>query len=95
VSGTQTIYGMHAVRVMLERHPARVLTVRLDERREDARVRAIEALAREHQRQVLRVDMHSLRQRLGNVAHQGVAADIVPLPPWREEELLGALAHAK
>jgi len=92
VTGTQTIYGVHAVRVMLERQPARVLSVRLAERREDPRVRAIETLAREHQRPVQRVDMHSLRQQLGDVAHQGVAADIAPLPPWTEEQLLAALA---
>jgi len=92
VTGTQTIYGVHAVRVMLERQPARVLSVRLAERREDPRVRAIETLAREHQRPVQRVDMHSLRQQLGDVAHQGVAADIAPLPPWTEERLLAALA---
>jgi 23S rRNA (guanosine2251-2'-O)-methyltransferase len=94
VTGTQTIYGMHAVRVMLERHPARVLAVRLAERREDPRVRAIEALAREHQRPVQRVDTQSLRQRLGDVAHQGVAAEVAPLPPWREDELLAALVGA-
>ena len=92
MTGTQTIYGVHAVRVMLERQPARVLSVRLAERREDPRVRAIETLAREHQRPVQRVDMHSLRQQLGDVAHQGVAADIAPLPPWTEEQLLAALA---
>ena len=92
MTGTQTIYGVHAVRVMLERQPARVLSVRLAERREDPRVRAIETLAREHQRPVQRVDMHSLRQQLGDVVHQGVAADIAPLPPWTEERLLAALA---
>ncbi|HZC86696.1 MAG TPA: 23S rRNA (guanosine(2251)-2'-O)-methyltransferase RlmB [Steroidobacteraceae bacterium] len=88
---SETIYGMHAVRVMLERHADRVLTVRLAEQRDDPRVRAIEELARRHQRPVQRVDAHSLRQQLGDVAHQGVAAEITPLPPWSEDELLAAL----
>jgi len=88
---SETIYGMHAVRVMLERHPDRVLTVRLAEQRDDPRARGIEELARRHQRPVQRVDMHSLRQQLGDVAHQGVAAEITPLPPWSEDELLAAL----
>ena len=88
---SETIYGMHAVRVMLERHPDRVLTVRLAEQRDDPRARAIEELARRQQRAVQRVDMHSLRQQLGDVAHQGVAAEITPLPPWSEDELLAAL----
>ena len=92
---TETIYGMHTVRVMLERHPERVHSVRIAERREDPRVRAIDALAQRHRRPVQRVDAQTLKQLLGDVAHQGVAADITPLPPWTEDELLAALAGAK
>src|SRR5215475_4045502 len=91
---SETIYGMHAVRVMLERHAQRVLNVRLAEQRGDARVREIEELAHRAQRPVQRVDLHSLRQQLGDVAHQGVAADINPLPPWTEDDLLAALQGA-
>ena len=93
---TETLYGMHAVRVMLERHAERVLNVRLAEQRNDPRAREIEELARRQQRPVQRVAMHSLRQELGDVAHQGVTAEITPLPPWSEDELLAALqaAHA-
>jgi 23S rRNA (guanosine2251-2'-O)-methyltransferase len=91
----ETIYGMHAVRVMLERHPERVLAVRLAEQRDDPRARAIEELARRHERPVQRIDAHSLRQQLGDVAHQGVAAEIAPLPPWTEDELLAALQVAR
>ena len=92
---SETIYGMHAVRVMLERHADRVLTVLLAEQRDDPRTRAIEELARRHQRPVQRVDTHSLRQQLGDVAHQGVAAEITPLPPWSEDELLAALQEVR
>ena len=91
MKGTETIYGMHAVRVMLERHPERVHSVRIAEGREDPRVRAIDELARRHQRPVQRVEVHALKRLLGDVAHQGVAADITPLPPWTEDELLVAL----
>jgi 23S rRNA (guanosine2251-2'-O)-methyltransferase len=89
--GTETIYGMHAVRVMLERHPQRVLAVRLAERRDDPRARLIEELARRHQRPLERLDAQALRQLLGDVVHQGVAADITPLTPWSEDDLLTAL----
>jgi 23S rRNA (guanosine2251-2'-O)-methyltransferase len=92
---SETIYGMHAVRVMLERHADRVLHVCLAERRDDPRARQIEELARRNERPVQRVDMHSLRQQLGEVAHQGVAAEITPLPPWGEDELLEALQSAR
>ena len=93
MKGTETIYGMHAVRVMLERHPERVHSVRIAEQRDDPRVRAIDELARRHQRPVQRVEVRALQQLLGDVAHQGVAADITPLPPWSEDELLAALQN--
>lgn len=91
---TDTIYGVHAVRVILERHPSRVHTVLLAGRRENARMRVIEELARRHGLPVERMDLAALQQLLGEVAHQGVAADIAPLPPWSEDELLAALGSA-
>jgi 23S rRNA (guanosine2251-2'-O)-methyltransferase len=95
MKGAETIFGLHAVRVMLERHPERVHTVRIAERRVDPRIRAIDELARRHHRPVERVDAHTLRELLGDVAHQGVAADVTPLPPWSEDQLLAALQSAK
>jgi len=92
VKAADTVYGMHAVRVMLERHPERVVSVRLSERRDDPRVRRIEELARQHNRPVQRVDAHSLKQMLGDVAHQGVVAEIASLPAWTEDTLLAALS---
>jgi len=87
-----TLYGIHPVRVMLERHADRVLLVRIATERADARVRLIEELALRHARPLERVELRSLTQLLGDVAHQGVAADIIPLPPWTEDQLLAALA---
>ncbi|MGH8293899.1 MAG: 23S rRNA (guanosine(2251)-2'-O)-methyltransferase RlmB [Steroidobacteraceae bacterium] len=89
--GTQTIYGLHAVRAMLQRHPERVTAVRMAERREDPRAREIEELARRRQIPVQRVAARVLGQRLGDVAHQGVIADVRPLPPWTEDDLLTAV----
>ncbi len=93
--GTQTIYGLHAVRAMLERHPQRVLGVRLAEHRGDARARAIEELAQRAGISVRRVDNQALKQQLGEVAHQGVAAEVVPLAPWDEDQLLAALSSVQ
>jgi 23S rRNA (guanosine2251-2'-O)-methyltransferase len=90
---TQTLYGMHAVRLMLERHPERVLTVLLAERREDPRGRAIEELAQRQSRPLRRVTADALRQALGDVTHQGVAAEVAPLAPWTEDDLLSALTR--
>jgi 23S rRNA (guanosine2251-2'-O)-methyltransferase len=89
------IYGLHAVQSLLKRHPDRVLELRLTERRDDPRMRAIEALAREHGTKVVRVDAQELQQALGGVTHQGIAADIVPLAPWSEDDLIGALTEAR
>jgi 23S rRNA (guanosine2251-2'-O)-methyltransferase len=76
---------------MLERHPQRVINVRLAEQREDARGRAIEELARRQQRPVQRTDRQGLTKLLGEVSHQGIAAEISPLPPWSEDDLLTKL----
>lgn len=92
--GTQTIYGLHTVRTMLQRHPERVRAVRVAERRDDPRAREVDELARRSQIPVERVDARALDQKLGDAAHQGVAADIEPLPPWTEDDLLAAVQSA-
>jgi 23S rRNA (guanosine2251-2'-O)-methyltransferase len=95
MKSAETIFGLHPVRIMLERHPERVLTVRLAERRDDPRVRVIEELARRQRRPVERLDAYALKRLVGDVVHQGVAAQITPLPPWSEDELLAALQSAR
>ena len=94
MKSAETIYGIHAVRVMLERHPERVSLVRLSDRRDDPRARRIEELARQHGRPIQRIDAQALKQALGDVAHQGVLAEIVSMAPWTEDSLLGALESA-
>jgi 23S rRNA (guanosine2251-2'-O)-methyltransferase len=91
----ETIYGLHAVRAMLERHPDRVITVRISERRDDPRSKQIEDLAKQHGRPLERIDANALKQLLGDVAHQGVVAEISPLPPWTEDTLVTALQTAQ
>lgn len=71
------------------------MAVRLADRREDPRIKEIEDLARKHGRQVQRVDANALKHTLGDVAHQGVVAEIEPLSPWSEDDLLDALQNAK
>jgi 23S rRNA (guanosine2251-2'-O)-methyltransferase len=91
----ETIYGLHAVRSLLARQPERVIAVRLAASRDDPRARDIEDLAKKNGRPVQRIDAHALKQTLGDVAHQGVAAEIEPLPPWSEDDLLAALETAR
>jgi 23S rRNA (guanosine2251-2'-O)-methyltransferase len=94
MSNRELIYGLHAVQSLLKRHPDRVLELRLAERRDDPRMRALESLARERGTKMLRVDAQTLQKELGDVAHQGVAAEVLPLAPWSEDDLVSALTTA-
>ena len=91
MSAVQTIYGLHAVRAVLMRHPQRVRMVRLARERDDARMREIEALARRQGCRIERLEAGRLKQIASDVAHQGVLAEIEPLPPWTENDLLEAV----
>jgi 23S rRNA (guanosine2251-2'-O)-methyltransferase len=93
-AGAQLIYGLHAVRAILARHPQRVLSVRIARGRDDPRAREIEALARRYERPVERMAPEALSRATGEVSHQGVTAEVEPLPPWSEDDLLSALAAA-
>ncbi|MGH8228187.1 MAG: 23S rRNA (guanosine(2251)-2'-O)-methyltransferase RlmB [Steroidobacteraceae bacterium] len=88
---TEMAYGIHAVRALLERHPDRVREVSIVREREDPRARQLETLARERAIAVRRVEAEVLRRRVGDAAHQGVIAEITPLAPWSEDDLLSAL----
>ncbi len=90
----ETIYGLHTVKAMLERHADRVITLRISERRDDPRVKEIEGLAKQRGRPIQRIDADALKQLLGDVAHQGVLAEVSPLPPWTEDMLVTALGTA-
>lgn len=93
-AGTQIIYGLHAVRAILTRHPERVLGLKIMRGREDSRARELETLAARQGRPVERVDVEALTRALGEVVHQGVAAEITPLPAWSEDDLLSAIASS-
>ncbi len=95
MSDSQLIYGLHAVQSLLKRHPDRVIELQLTERRDDPRLRALEALARERGTKVIRVDAQVLQKALGDVAHQGVAAQVLPIAPWSEDDLIAALAEVQ
>jgi 23S rRNA (guanosine2251-2'-O)-methyltransferase len=91
VKAAQRIYGLHAVRAALLRHPERVHVVRIADCRDDARAAEIAKLARRHGLVVERIGSNALKQALGDVAHQGVLAEVEPLPPWSEDDLLDAV----
>ncbi|MGH8142022.1 MAG: 23S rRNA (guanosine(2251)-2'-O)-methyltransferase RlmB [Steroidobacteraceae bacterium] len=90
----EAVYGLHAVRALLTRHPQRVVRVLLQRGRQDERAQQIEQLARSGGRPVERIDAERLAARLGNVVHQGIAAEVEALAPWNEEQLITAVTSA-
>jgi 23S rRNA (guanosine2251-2'-O)-methyltransferase len=90
-SQTELIYGMHAVRALLLRDAARVRRVLLLRGRQDARAQEIERLADAAGCRLERVEGERLTQRLGDVVHQGVAAEVEALVPWNEDQLIEAV----
>ena len=54
-------------------------------------MREIEALAAQHQLTVQRVNPDLLRRQLGDVAHQGIAAEVTPAQMWNEDDLYTVL----
>jgi 23S rRNA (guanosine2251-2'-O)-methyltransferase len=91
---SEKIYGLHAVRALLTRHAARVSAITITEGRNDPRVGEVEALARKNGTRVNRAPSANFKQLFGDAVHQGIYADVQPLPPWREEELVGAITAA-
>src|SRR4051812_28819920 len=84
------VYGVHAVRALLLRHAARVTSVTIAEGREP-RVLEIQTLAQKAGKAVKRAPAATFKQLFGDAVHQGVYAEVEPLPPWQEEALVAAI----
>lgn len=81
------VFGLHAVRTLLQRHPKRALALLLQKGREDARTAELMSIA---QRAEVRVEWREPRelQRLsGSEHHQGACLQIQPLGPLGEGAL--------
>jgi 23S rRNA (guanosine2251-2'-O)-methyltransferase len=89
---SEKVYGVHAVRALLERHSARVSAVTIVEGRAEPRVAELQALAQKAGKPVKRVAAATFKQLFGDAVHQGVYVDVQPLAPWREEELVAGIA---
>ena len=87
-------YGIHAVRVLLTRHPQRVRRVLLAGGRDAGRLAEIRALAQRAGVQVAAADDALLAKLAEGERHQGVVAEIVPRAGDPETQLEEALEAA-
>src|SRR5512135_620853 len=84
-------YGIHAVRVLLTRHPQRVRRVLLAGGRDAGRLAEIRTLAQQSGVQVAAADDALLAKLAEGERHQGVVAEIVPRAGDPETQLEEAL----
>ncbi len=85
------VYGLHAVKAVLERAPERVLELWLAQPRDDARSRDLRERAHTAGVRIQSVGAEALAKLVGEVAHQGAVAAVRPLKPWDEHDLLESL----
>ncbi|MEO8017970.1 MAG: 23S rRNA (guanosine(2251)-2'-O)-methyltransferase RlmB [Pseudomonadota bacterium] len=88
---SEKVYGLHAVRALLTRHAERVTEVTIAEARGDPRVIEIQALAQKAGKPVKRAPPAAFKTMFGDAVHQGVYVNVLPLPLWREEELIAGI----
>jgi 23S rRNA (guanosine2251-2'-O)-methyltransferase len=88
------VYGLHAVRAVIDRAPERVLELWMAEPRQDARARDLKERVHGAGLKVQMVGNESLAKLAGDVTHQGVVAAVRPLKPWDEETLIASLNEA-
>jgi 23S rRNA (guanosine2251-2'-O)-methyltransferase len=88
---SEKVYGLHAVRALLLRHPERVQNLTIVEGRSEPRTAEINKLAAAAGKSVKRAAPAVFKQLFGEAVHQGVFVDVLPLASWREEELIAAI----
>lgn len=92
---TQAVaYGMHAVRVLLERSPQRVRRILLAQGKEAGRHAELRALAQQASVEVSNADAALLEKLSDGGRHQGVVAEVAPRPGDPETQLEEALEAA-
>lgn len=79
-SSTALIVGVHAVVSILNHSPERVQELWLSNKRDDERLRSVEAAAEKAGKAVLRVPVESLEDKAPGMPHQGVVAIVEPAP---------------
>jgi 23S rRNA (guanosine2251-2'-O)-methyltransferase len=79
VSEAALIFGLHAVRTLLQQKPERAASLVLQKGREDARVKELVKLAEAHKIKVEYRDPRELDRLAGDERHQGACLNIKPM----------------
>lgn len=84
----ELIFGIHAVQTAIKQDPDNVISVLLDRKRQDKRVKPIRDLAQQFNIRIEEVDGRTLDQKAGrDNQHQGVAAYYQPAEALNENDL--------
>ena len=89
---TDWIYGIHTLDTIIQRQAWRIKALYVAEQRQDKRLAALIAAANAAGIKVQTATKAQLQQWLGDVSHQGVAANCVPTPLYQEADLEQLLA---
>jgi 23S rRNA (guanosine2251-2'-O)-methyltransferase len=87
VSDVSIVFGLHAVRILLQQHPERVLVLMLQKGREDARTTELMNIAQHAQIRIERREVRELERIAGSEHHQGACLQIRPIGPLGEGAL--------
>ena len=87
MSAVGIVYGVHAVKMLLERHPERVRQLWLQQGRDDARSAGLRRLAEGRGTQVATRPAAELDRLAAGGAHQGVVAEVTAAAARSEDDL--------
>jgi 23S rRNA (guanosine2251-2'-O)-methyltransferase len=94
MSEASWVFGLHAVRTLLQRHANKVSQLLIVRSRDDARMNEVLKLAREHEVKIEFRSSHELDQLANGERHQGVLAQLQRVENLGEGALDEILDHA-
>jgi len=96
VKSSTFIYGLHAVKAVLEKRPDEIQALYLKSTlSQDAKIQAILALAKQHAIAIQWKSAEDFQRQFGDVVHQGIAANLQSKKIEDEYALLDLLAQQK
>ncbi|HVY22041.1 MAG TPA: 23S rRNA (guanosine(2251)-2'-O)-methyltransferase RlmB [Steroidobacteraceae bacterium] len=94
MSDATVVFGLHAVRVLLQRHATKVVQLSVQRGREDARINEVIKLAREQNIKIEQRNSHDMDQLVQGESHQGVIAQLKKIDNLGEGALDDVLDRA-